>query len=124
MSVNIKELKKFDRPFTYTTYQFYTQKGERLAIFYHEGLVEVFKCNKEDKFSKKIAKGLYSTEEADRLIEVQNFENINQFIDWCKSTFYKYIYWAIPGVVTNVEIVPQSNKMSKYHTTFKTLQIG
>ena len=46
----------------YTTYQFYTYSGERLAIFWDGQYIHVIKCNKNDQFNKKKQKNCLKTQ--------------------------------------------------------------
>ena len=91
----------------YITYKYYTNKGERLAIFYNESKkeIEVIKCNKKDTFNKKVAKTLYESNFYRYTTIKKECKNIKEFLEECNNLFNKYFYVSIPGKIQKCSLV-------------------
>ena len=94
-----------------TTYKFYTEKGERLAVFcryldYNKAEIFALRCSANDFFSKKLARKVYAQFLKDQdikvelegvtyhpsisILEVQPEKLLqNILINYCKKHFYK-----------------------------------
>lgn len=99
----------------FVTYKYYTNKKERLAIFYKEGIIEVIKCSKKDTFTKKKAKELYNSPIAKRYTIIkQECKNLKEFLDICDKQFCRYIHIIIPTKVYDSKSVYKKNNESQF----------
>jgi hypothetical protein len=87
------------------TYKFHTKKGERLAIFLHNGKVVIFRCSKDDQFSRKVARRAFyeyeygiGSEYHPEVIEAPEIKTGTDFFNWCKSRYYVKTKATLPAV--------------------------
>jgi hypothetical protein len=105
------------------TYKYYLPTGERLAIFYKNGIVTIIPCSKSDQFSKEKSKILYHflcrSKSADTLhlkFEVQ-LNTQKEFLDWCNNNYKRMfaVFTPVKGRIVKVEKIKRK-KLNSYST--------
>lgn len=105
-----KKNKKITTPEYLVTYQFYTEKGERLAVFAtpdgdgNLAHIHYIRCSKSDQFSKKFARDSFEayyygkpTPNKWRTVPVSNLSYCyKDFLRLCRSMFYTSAFELVP----------------------------
>lgn len=85
---------------TYTTYQFFNKKNNRLAIFGEtigsNITITIIPCSTKDHFSKKKARQLYQDIKDGKTVYYETHVckglDHKDFMRWCRNNFYKKVY--------------------------------
>lgn len=105
------------------TYQFYTKKGERLAIFHNVNEIIVFRCSKHDQFSRKVARQAFIDYLSNdnglplsfhpEVFRTGSVMTGKEFYQWCEDNFYKRKEFLLPAMHEYLINKPRSVNINK-----------